>query len=113
PLRISEIFESVQGEGASAGEPSVFLRLSTCNLRCTWCDTKYTWDWTAFRYEDEVHPMNVDEVRKRIVQSASGRLIVTGGEPLLQRRELEALLAELPEDLYVEFETNGTLFSGA
>lgn len=113
PLRVSEIFESVQGEGASAGEPSVFLRLSTCNLRCTWCDTKYTWDWTAFRYEDEVHPMNVDEVRKRIVQSASGRLIVTGGEPLLQRRELEALLAELPEDLYVEFETNGTLFSGA
>lgn len=112
PLRISEIFESVQGEGPSAGAPSVFLRLSTCNLRCSWCDTKYTWDWTAFRYEDEVHPMSVAEVRERIVQSTSGRLVVTGGEPLLQRRELEALFGELPADLFVEVETNGTLLSG-
>jgi organic radical activating enzyme len=113
PLRVSEIFESVQGEGPSAGEPSIFLRLAACNLRCSWCDTKYTWDWTAFRYEDEVHTMSVDAVRERIVRSESGRLVVTGGEPLLQRRELEALLAELPADLHVEVETNGTLFSGA
>jgi 7-carboxy-7-deazaguanine synthase len=112
PLRVSEIFESVQGEGPSAGAPSIFLRLSTCNLRCSWCDTKYTWDWTAFRYEDEVHAMSVADVRERIARSTSGRLVVTGGEPLLQRRELEALLAELPADLYVEVETNGTLFAG-
>jgi len=112
PLRVSEIFESIQGEGHSAGEPCTFLRLATCNLRCAWCDTKYTWDWTAFRYEDEVHTMSVTDVRERIVRSSSGRLVITGGEPLLQRRELEALLAELPPDLFVEVETNGTLSSG-
>jgi organic radical activating enzyme len=111
-LRVSEMFESVQGEGPSAGEPSVFLRLAACNLRCSWCDTKYTWDWVAFRYEDEVHAMSVEEVRERIVRSASDRLVVTGGEPLLQQRALEALLAELPSALQIEVETNGTLFSG-
>jgi 7-carboxy-7-deazaguanine synthase len=113
PLRVSEIFESVQGEGPSAGEPSVFLRLAVCNLRCSWCDTKYTWDWAAFRYEDEVHAMSVDEVRERIVRSGLGRLVVTGGEPLLQTRELGALFVELPAHLYIEVETNGTLLSGA
>lgn len=112
PLRVSEIFESVQGEGPSAGEPSVFLRLAACNLRCSWCDTKYTWDWTSFRYEDEVHAMSVEEVRERIVRSAPGRLVVTGGEPLLQQRELEALFAELPAAVQIEVETNGTLVAG-
>jgi organic radical activating enzyme len=56
--------------------------------------------------------MSVAEVRERVVRSTSGRLVVTGGEPLLQRRELEALLVELPADLFVEVETNGTLLSG-
>jgi organic radical activating enzyme len=112
PLRVSEIFESVQGEGPTAGAPSVFLRLAVCNLACSWCDTKYTWDWAHHRYEDEVHPMSIDEVGRRISDGRSRRLVVTGGEPLLQRRELEALLAEVPADFYVEVETNGTVFAG-
>src|SRR5262249_11150304 len=53
-LRVSEIFESFQGEGASAGLPAVFVRLANCNLRCTWCDTRYTWDWAAYDYDSEV-----------------------------------------------------------
>jgi organic radical activating enzyme len=59
-----------------------------------------------------VHPQSVAEVRERIAQSTSGRLVVTGGEPLLQRRELEALFADLPARLHVEVETNGTLIPG-
>ena len=45
-----EIFHSIQGEGVSAGTPTVFLRLATCNLACTWCDTRYTWDWRRFDF---------------------------------------------------------------
>jgi organic radical activating enzyme len=108
-LRISEIFDSIQGEGASAGAPSVFLRLATCNLRCTWCDTKYTWDWSAHRYEDEVRAEDVEIVAARLAAAAERRLVITGGEPLLQDRALVALLASLPAALPVEVETNGTI----
>jgi organic radical activating enzyme len=108
-LRLSEIFESVQGEGASAGEPCVFLRLATCNLRCSWCDTRYTWDWDAYDYATEVQKASVDSVLARVSGHPSRRLVVTGGEPLLQQKALATLLAALPPDFVVEFETNGTL----
>jgi organic radical activating enzyme len=112
-LRVSEIFESAQGEGASAGTPSLFLRLATCNLRCAWCDTKYTWDWAAYRYDDEVREADVTELAPRILSSVDRHLVITGGEPLLQARALESLLLLLPETLYVEVETNGTLAPSA
>jgi 7-carboxy-7-deazaguanine synthase len=108
-LRLSEIFESVQGEGASAGVPSAFLRLATCNLRCRWCDTSYTWDWSRYRYEDEVREVPVAEVARELAAFSAGQLVITGGEPLLQQRALVALLGELPRALRVEVETNGTL----
>jgi organic radical activating enzyme len=107
-LRVSEIFESIQGEGASAGAPSVFVRLGVCNLRCTWCDTKYTWDWSQYRYEDEVHKKTVEEVAERLLATSSN-VVVTGGEPLLQQPALAALFAHLPGERHVEVETNGTL----
>jgi organic radical activating enzyme len=108
-LRVSEIFESIQGEGASAGVPSVFLRLAVCNLRCRWCDTRYTWDWAQFRYEDEVTEMSIAAVAERLDGSAEGHLVVTGGEPMLQQRALAVLLEQLTLSRYVEVETNGTL----
>jgi 7-carboxy-7-deazaguanine synthase len=112
-LRISEIFESVQGEGASAGQPCVFLRLATCNLRCSWCDTRYTWDWDAYDYATEVKKVTLEDVAAdvlaRAASHASRRLVVTGGEPLLQQRALSPFLAALPPDFAVEFETNGTI----
>lgn len=106
-IKLSEIFESLQGEGASAGQPAVFLRLALCNLRCSWCDTKYTWDFDRFRYDDEVHPTSTADVIARIREAAARRLIITGGEPLLQEAKLVELLPEL-SDFVIEVETNGT-----
>ena len=108
-LRVSEIFESIQGEGASAGAPSVFLRLANCNLRCSWCDTRYTWDWEAYDYDKEVRRLAVDAVAERLATSNPAHVVVTGGEPLLQQTALATLFASLPPGRHVEIETNGTL----
>jgi 7-carboxy-7-deazaguanine synthase len=107
-LKVSEVFASVQGEGASAGAPCVFLRLAGCNLHCSFCDTKYTWDFQAYRYEDEVSVRRVDELAQTLLELHRDRLVVTGGEPLLQDRGLETLFSELPPSLAIEVETNGT-----
>lgn len=112
-LRISEIFESIQGEGATAGERCVFLRLATCNLRCSFCDTKYTWDWSSHRYEDEVRHAEIPDVARELRGRGEGHLVITGGEPLLQERALSALLESLGPDWFVEVETNGTVSPGA
>ncbi len=44
-MQVNEIFKSIQGEGPNFGKPAIFLRTAQCNLKCIWCDTKYTWDW--------------------------------------------------------------------
>ena len=109
-----EIFRSIQGEGVSAGAPCVFLRLATCNLSCTWCDTKYTWDWARFDYESEVVSLTTDEVKERVLALGGSRLVITGGEPLLQQRELAPLAASLKNGGYaIEVETNGTMAPSA
>jgi len=108
-LKLSEVFESIQGEGPSAGLPCVFVRLATCNLHCSYCDTKYTWDWQNYDYEREVRVVPLAVLAERITSSGTGRLVITGGEPLLQQAALSELLASLPSELYVEIETNGTL----
>ena len=78
-----EIFHSLQGEGVTIGAASVFLRLAQCNLACSWCDTKYTWDWEHYRYEDEVMVLGVEEVREAVLAFGCPHIVVTGGEPLL------------------------------
>jgi organic radical activating enzyme len=108
-LAVSEVFESIQGEGPSAGEPALFLRLGRCNLHCRYCDTRYTWDFEAYRFEVEIHEESVEDVAARLSVSALRRLVVTGGEPLLQQPALARLLSVLPGDLFVEVETNGTM----
>ena len=112
-----EIFASVQGEGPSMGMPVAFMRLSRCNLACVWCDTAYTW-----RFEGDNRPhrdgqtydrkanqvtLGEDEVAARIMALGQNRLVITGGEPLLQAPALAKLLELLP-DIGVEIETNGT-----
>jgi len=108
-LRISELFESVQGEGPSAGHPCVFLRLAHCNLRCSWCDTKYSWDFQQYPIDTETRVEAIPALARRIASFGVGRLVITGGEPLIQARGLVELLALFPADWAVEVETNGTL----
>jgi 7-carboxy-7-deazaguanine synthase len=113
-----EIFHTLQGEGPSLGAPAVFLRLSLCNLHCHWCDTPYTWNWenTPWEHQDgekfskadqllELAPENLAET---ILQYDCPRLVITGGEPLLQQSDLIDLLSFLPGLPLIEVETNGT-----
>lgn len=113
-----EIFASLQGEGPSIGRPSVFVRLSRCNLACHWCDTAYTWRFTgdnrphrdALAFEREANQIVLDEadIAARIAALGGNRLVITGGEPLLQGAALARLVALLP-GMHVEIETNGTV----
>ena len=107
-LLVSELFESVQGEGVSLGVPSVFLRLAHCNLRCGWCDTKYTWDWHAYDIRKEVREYSLDQTVDALQRLRPRNLVVTGGEPLLQQTALVSLLRRL-EGWTSEVETAGTL----
>ena len=108
-----EIFHSLQGEGANIGTATVFLRLAQCNLACSWCDTKYTWDWGNYRYEDEVMTLPVEEVQEAVLAYNCPHLVITGGEPLLQQRELAPLAAALKQSgFFCEVETNGTILPG-
>ncbi|PLK26496.1 7-carboxy-7-deazaguanine synthase QueE [Novosphingobium sp. TH158] len=113
-----EIFASVQGEGASAGRACAFVRLSRCNLACEWCDTAYTWRFSGdnrphrdgMDFERSANQLTLDEadVAARIAALGRLRLVVTGGEPLLQAPALARLLPLLP-GIHVEVETNGTV----
>lgn len=113
-----EIFASLQGEGPSLGRPSVFVRLSRCNLACHWCDTAYTWRFTgdnrphrddlAFERTANQLALGEAEVAERIAGLGGNRLVITGGEPLLQGAALARMVALLP-GFHVEIETNGTV----
>jgi 7-carboxy-7-deazaguanine synthase len=87
-MQIIEIYRSIQGESSFAGVPCIFVRLTACNLRCTWCDSEYT--FTGGK------KMSADEVEQEVVKLAPRGLVeVTGGEPMLQERELIPLIDRL------------------
>ena len=105
-----EIFRSLQGEGISAGAPSVFVRLATCNLSCVWCDTKYTWDWRHHDIQRETMDLPVEDVQHRILTLGASRVVITGGEPLLQQDKVGLLATILKaKNIPCEVETNGTI----
>ena len=83
PLKINEIYYSVQGESTHAGRPCIFIRLTYCNLRCTYCDTEY-----AF-YDGE--DMEIVDIMKKIQQWDCKLVEVTGGEPLFQDKCIDLL----------------------
>ncbi len=99
PLRINEIFHSIQGESTHAGRPCVFVRLTYCDLRCRWCDTEYAFFEGAER--------SIDEIVAEVARYGCPLVEVTGGEPLIQR-ETTVLLSRLLEAGHeVLLETSG------
>lgn len=103
-MKVTEIFYSVQGEGPSIGIPAIFIRLTGCNLRCPFCDTKYSLTG-GLEY-------TIPEILKEIQKYPCRRIVITGGEPLIQREEVIKLIKSLPVFYYVEIETNGTISPG-
>lgn len=99
-----------QGEGPSAGTPAVFIRLSRCNLTCRYCDTKYTWDWSRYDPRQESARASVSSLAEWALPLPPELVVITGGEPLLQQRELTELVSRLlTGGKRVEIETNGTI----
>ena len=103
-IKVSEIFTSFQGEGPYIGTPATFLRLYGCNLNCQWCDTDIS------TYE----MLSVDDVAEILMTQMEfnniNLLVITGGEPTLQMEEIKRLIKELPEDIKIQLETNGSIF---
>ncbi len=103
-LKIAEIFASLQGEGLRQGEPSIFIRFAGCNLRCSFCDTKWAW-----RGGEEI---TLEAIMARVLDEnrhfPCSWVCLTGGEPLLQ--PISSLIRVLKKaGFYVQIETNGTL----
>ena len=114
-MRVSEVFGvTIQGEGPSTGVPASFVRLYGCNLDCVWCDTPFTWDTkgklgVVYEREDESRVLDVVELLPTIPPARL--LVISGGEPLIQRRavyELAGRALMYGPFQAVEIETNGT-----
>ena len=104
-LKITEIFHSLQGEARQAGLPTVFVRLTGCPLRCTYCDSEYAFyggEW-----------MHIDAIVAEVRRYDTPRVCVTGGEPLAQKRCLDLLERLCDEGFDVSLETGGALDIGA
>ena len=100
-LKVNEIFKSIQGESWFAGLPCVFIRLTGCNLRCTYCDTAYAYE--------EGNELPVEEILERVASYNCPMVEITGGEPLLQEETPKLAAALLQKARAVLVETNGTL----
>lgn len=123
----AEIFYSIQGEGKNMGKPCIFIRTSMCNLHCIWCDTDYTWNWEGTRFKHikdsdvnykkydmntMIKELTIDEVKKAVEIYSCKHLVFTGGEPMLQKKEILELmtyLSKIDEEYFFEIETNGTI----
>ncbi|MFP4649383.1 MAG: radical SAM protein [Desulfobacterales bacterium] len=99
-LCVNEIFISIQGESLYAGRPCVFVRLTGCNLRCSYCDTDYAWS--------EGRNMEIEEIVSEVKAFRFPLVEITGGEPLLQKNTPELVSRLIGEQMEVMMETNGT-----
>ena len=100
-LKINEIFYSIQGESSKSGAPCIFIRLTYCNLRCSYCDSEYSF------YEGK--DMGIPEIIKEIKKYNCNLVEITGGEPLLQKKSIDLMNALLKENFDVMLETSGSL----
>lgn len=104
-LPVIEQFVSLDGEGPTAGELAYFVRFQQCNLRCSWCDTVYSWDDSA-----EVQWKTAEQIYNEIKESSIHNVTLTGGEPLIQDDILELLyLLRKDTNLSIHIETNGSI----
>jgi 7-carboxy-7-deazaguanine synthase len=103
-MRIAEIYQSTQGEGFLTGTDSVFLRVSGCNLRCSFCDTPYA-SWSP-----EGEDLSVAEILDQVRRFSCRHIVITGGEPLLFAELLPLTKQLAAEDWHITIETAGTLF---
>jgi len=99
-IKINEIFHSIQGESTYAGQPTVFVRTTGCNLRCTYCDTKYSYD------EGSEKP--IDQILNEINSFSAKHVCITGGEPLLQKPVFDLMTRLCDQGKYVSLETSGS-----
>jgi 7-carboxy-7-deazaguanine synthase len=104
-MKIAEIFYSIQGEGSLAGVPSVFVRTSGCNLRCTWCDTPYT------SWQPGGEDLEIGQILDEVARHPARHVVVTGGEPMIAPE-----IVPLTEGLrklgrHITIETAGTVFA--
>ena len=106
-LRIAEIFESLQGEGIWTGTPSVFVRVSGCNLRCIWCDTPYA------SWQPEGPVLSVENVLAEVLAAAGPQtthIVITGGEPMIFPAVIELATSFSERGMKITIETAGTRF---
>ena len=104
-IRYSELFHSIQGEGKFTGTPSVFFRTSFCNLRCGWCDTPYT------SHLPENKLISISDAIIKICKYETEHVVITGGEPFVQKQSLEKLCEGLVSaGKFITIETNGTIY---
>jgi 7-carboxy-7-deazaguanine synthase len=109
-MNVMEIYRSIQGEGTLMGAPTTFVRFFACNLRCSWCDTKYSW---SVREGGTWEILSAEEAAKRAHTLGARHIVLTGGEPMLQKdlAQLSQLLKNLGHHLTIE--TNATIFSSS
>src|SRR6266852_1381640 len=109
-MNVMEIYRSIQGEGTLMGVPTTFVRFFACNLRCSWCDTKYSWSVREGGTWESISP---EEVAERVHALGARHVVLTGGEPTLQKdlAQLAQLLKNRAHHLTVE--TNTTIFPTA
>jgi 7-carboxy-7-deazaguanine synthase len=103
-LLVSEIFYSLQGESTFSGLPCVFVRLSGCNLRCSYCDTRYALDTGK--------PYSVEEIRDRVLSYPARLVEITGGEPMLQDAVMDLFPLLHAANCRILLETNGSVYLG-
>jgi len=103
-LKVSEIFYSIQGEGSLIGIPSVFVRTSGCNLRCTWCDTPYTY------WNPEGDDLSLDDIEAAVTRFRASHVVLTGGEPMISPQIMELAAKLHAARFHITIETAGTVY---
>src|ERR1700742_4603792 len=104
-LKISEIFYSIQGEGTLVGVPSVFVRTSGCNLRCTWCDTPYT-SWNP-----EGTDQSLEEILRATAAYSASHVVVSGGAPMISPQIVALTQSLRIAGLHITIETAGPVWA--